>query len=140
MANQINYYYGTGRRKSSRARVFLTKGSGQITVNGRSFDDYFPQEGQRIRAKQPLRYLGAENEFDCFITVRGGGPSGQAGAILLGIARALTNHESQNEMTETLNWRSALKQAGYLTRDSRQVERKKVGKRKARRGTQYSKR
>lgn len=138
MAKTIRYYYGTGRRKEARARVFLSQGQGQISVNGQNLADYFEQEGLQRRLVKPLELVGAKNAFDCMITVRGSGPSGQVGAIIMGIARALVDYERQNN--EQRQMHSTLREAGYLTRDSREVERKKVGKRKARRGTQYSKR
>ena len=121
-----------GRRKTSMARVRLVPGTGAITVNKRSLDDYFPNNVLKMVIKQPLLASETAEKFDIHVTVAGGGPSGQAGAIRHGIARALINYD------ETL--RKPLRQAGFVTRDAREVERKKVGHRKARRGTQYSKR
>ncbi len=125
-------YYGTGRRKSSAARVFLRAGSGSINVNKKSLDDFFGRETSRMIVRQPLDVTENLERFDIVATVKGGGPNGQAGAIRLGIARALLEYD------ETL--RSDLRKAGLLTRDAREVERKKVGLRKARRATQFSKR
>ena len=125
-------YYGTGRRKSSAARVFMRPGSGEITVNNRPIDQFFGRETARMIVRQPLVLTDNNEKFDIQATVRGGGASGQAGAIRLGIARALLEHD------ETL--RSDLRKEGLLTRDAREVERKKVGLRKARRATQFSKR
>lgn len=124
--------YGTGRRKTATARVFLKAGSGAITVNNRSLDVYFARETARMIVRQPLELIESVNKFDFYITVAGGGMSGQAGAICHGITRALVQYD------ETL--KSALRQAGFVTRDSREVERKKVGLRKARKRPQYSKR
>jgi small subunit ribosomal protein S9 len=125
-------HYGTGRRKTSTARVYVTPGNGQIRVNDRSLDDYFGRETARMVVRQPLQVVEASDRFDVFVTVRGGGGSGQAGAIRHGIARALVQYD------ETL--RQPLRRAGFLTRDAREVERKKVGLRKARKRPQYSKR
>jgi small subunit ribosomal protein S9 len=125
-------HYGTGRRKTSTARVYVTPGKGQIRVNDRSLDDYFGRETARMVVRQPLEVVEAADRFDVFVTVRGGGGSGQAGAIRHGIARALVQYD------ETL--RQPLRRAGFLTRDAREVERKKVGLRKARKRPQYSKR
>lgn len=125
-------HYGTGRRKTSTARVYVTPGNGQIRVNDRSLDDYFGRETARMVVRQPLEVVEAADRFDVFVTVRGGGGSGQAGAIRHGIARALVQYD------ETL--RQPLRRAGFLTRDAREVERKKVGLRKARKRPQYSKR
>jgi small subunit ribosomal protein S9 len=124
--------YGTGRRKTATARVFLKTGSGAITVNGRSLDVYFARETARMIVRQPLELIDSVNNFDFFITVAGGGMSGQAGAIRHGITRALVEYD------ETL--KTSLRQAGFVTRDSREVERKKIGLRKARKRPQYSKR
>ena len=126
------YNYGTGRRKSSSARVFLSNGSGNITVNDRPLDEYFGRETARMVVRQPLELTETLDKVDANVTVKGGGGTGQAGAIRLGIARALL------EFDESL--RSDLHRAGYLTRDSRKVERKKVGLHKARKRPQYSKR
>ena len=130
MAQQ--HYYGTGRRKSSSARVFMKAGKGDITVNSRPLDEYFGRETARMIVRQPLETLEVSDKFDFNITVSGGGNSGQAGAIRHGIARALLKYDTEN--------RSELRKAGFLTRDAREVERKKVGLRKARRATQFSKR
>ncbi|MGH8671681.1 MAG: 30S ribosomal protein S9 [Burkholderiales bacterium] len=127
-----NYHYGTGRRKSSVARVFLKSGRGQIRVNDKPADDYFSRETGRMIIRQPLAVTGTESSFDIKITVRGGGESGQAGAVRHGITRALIEYDA------TL--KAALKKAGLVTRDAREVERKKVGLRKARRRKQFSKR
>ncbi len=124
--------YGTGRRKTSTARVFLGKGSGNITVNGKPLDEYFGRETSRMVVRQPLELLGVAEDYDIYVTVKGGGIGGQAGAIRHGITRALIDAD------ETL--KPALKEAGFVTRDSRQVERKKLGLRKARKRPQFSKR
>ncbi|AOY43328.1 MULTISPECIES: 30S ribosomal protein S9 [Psychrobacter] len=124
--------YGTGRRKTSTARVFLSKGTGSIVVNGKPLDEYFSRETSRMVVRQPLELLDSANQYDLYVTVAGGGISGQAGAIRHGITRALI------EADETL--KPALKAAGFVTRDSRQVERKKLGLRKARKRPQFSKR
>ena len=121
-----------GRRKTSKARVFLTKGSGNISVNQKELSDYFPREVAQMLVKQPLEKVDMLNGVDIKATVKGGGSFGQAGAVQLGIARALV------ELDEEL--KSTLKKEGYLTRDSRKVERKKVGLRKARKRPQFSKR
>ncbi|WP_252176279.1 30S ribosomal protein S9 [Endozoicomonas sp. 4G] len=128
----VTQYYGTGRRKSSTARVFLKSGSGSISVNGRSLDEYFGRETARMVVRQPLELTELLEKFDIKITVNGGGGSGQAGAIRHGITRALIQYD------ESL--RSPLRKAGYVTRDAREVERKKVGLRKARKRPQFSKR
>lgn len=125
-------YYGTGRRKSSSARVFLRAGTGNITVNGKALNEYFGRETASMVVRQPLNSVDMAEKFDINITVEGGGITGQSGAIRLGIARALLQYD------EAL--RSTLKTAGFLTRDARKVERKKVGLHKARRATQFSKR
>jgi small subunit ribosomal protein S9 len=130
MAAQQNY--GTGRRKSSTARVFLRKGTGNIVINGRAIDEFFGRETSRMIVRQPLELTNNTESFDVKVTVEGGGITGQAGAIRLGIARALI------EYNETL--KPELRKAGFVTRDAREVERKKVGLRKARRATQFSKR
>ncbi|CNH68771.1 30S ribosomal protein S9 [Yersinia sp. 2544 StPb PI] len=127
-----NQYYGTGRRKSSAARVFLKPGSGNIVINQRSIEEYFGRETGRMVVMQPLVLLDMVSKFDMYITVKGGGISGQAGAIRHGITRALMEYD------ETL--RPELRKAGFVTRDAREVERKKVGLRKARRRPQFSKR
>jgi len=125
-------YYGTGRRKSSTARVFLTKGSGQITINDRPLDEFFGRETARMIVRQPLEKVEMTDNFDIKATVVGGGISGQAGAIRLGLTRALIEYDEE--------LRKPLRKAGYVTRDAREVERKKVGLHKARKATQYSKR
>ncbi|RTE65207.1 30S ribosomal protein S9 [Amphritea opalescens] len=125
-------YYGTGRRKSSTARVFLRPGTGKITVNQRELDVYFGRETARMIVRQPLDLTGNTDKFDVYITVKGGGGFGQAGAIRHGITRALMVYD------ETL--RPELRAAGFVTRDAREVERKKVGLRKARKKPQFSKR
>lgn len=127
-----NYNYGTGRRKTSKARVFIKPGSGEITVNNRPLDEYFGRETSRMIVRQPLEVAEAVDRFDIKVTVCGGGPNGQAGAIRHGLTRALI------EFDETL--RRPLREAGFVTRDARMVERKKVGLRKARRRPQFSKR
>ena len=128
----ISQQYGTGRRKSSAARVFLRPGSGNITVNQRPLDQFFGRETARMIVRQPLELIAMTDKFDVTVTVAGGGITGQAGAIRLGIARALVEYD------EAL--KPALRKAGFMTRDAREVERKKVGLHKARRATQYSKR
>jgi small subunit ribosomal protein S9 len=125
-------YYSTGRRKTSTARVFLRKGSGSITVNNRPLDQYFGRETSRMVVRQPLETTKMSDSFDIMVTVRGGGMTGQAGAIRHGITRALMEYDSE--------LRPTLRRAGFVTRDARQVERKKVGLHKARRAPQYSKR
>ena len=125
-------YYGTGRRKASIARVFLRPGQGRILVNGKDFQEYFRGIFKGVQALEPLKTTGTAGRYDALITVKGGGPTGQADAIKLGVARALLEVDP--------NFRPALKQAGHLTRDARVVERKKYGLRKARRAPQYSKR
>ncbi len=125
-------FYGTGRRKTSTARVFITKGSGQITVNGRSIDEYFGRQVARMIVRQPLDRTENTESFDINATVKGGGSFGQAGAIRHGLTRALISYDEAN--------RATLRQAGYVTRDAREVERKKVGLRKARKKPQFSKR
>jgi len=132
-ANVVNQrHYGTGRRKTAAARVYIASGQGKITVNSRPLDSYFGRETARMIVRQPLEVADVADRVDIRVTVRGGGSSGQAGAIRHGIARALV------EQDETL--RQPLRQAGFLTRDAREVERKKVGLRKARKRPQYSKR
>ena len=125
-------YYGTGRRKSSTARVFLTRGTGTITVNDRPLDEFFGRETARMIVRQPLETLEMTDTFDINATVLGGGMSGQAGAIRLGLTRALMEYDGE--------LRKVLRKAGYVTRDAREVERKKVGLHKARRAVQFSKR
>jgi small subunit ribosomal protein S9 len=125
-------YYGTGRRKKSTARVFLRPGGGDIRVNGKTLPDYLPRETAQMIVRQPLEAVDLGERFDIHVNVDGGGPSGQAGAIRHGIARALVQYDP--------GLRPTLKRAGLLTRDARQVERKKIGLRKARRRPQFSKR
>jgi len=125
-------YYGTGRRKTSTARVFLTAGTGNITINERSIDTFFGREVARMIVRQPLELLEVGDKFDVNVRVSGGGSFGQAGAIRHGITRALIEYNEEN--------RSPLRKAGFVTRDAREVERKKVGLRKARKRPQYSKR
>ncbi|MFT4046445.1 MAG: 30S ribosomal protein S9 [Solimonas sp.] len=132
MAKNIEYKYGTGRRKTAAARVFLKPGSGAITINDKSVEDYFGRETSRMLVRQPLEVTDSVGRFDLKVTVAGGGPNGQAGAIRHGITRALIQYDEE--------FRAPLRAAGLVTRDAREVERKKVGLHKARRGTQYSKR
>ena len=132
MAATQQNHYGTGRRKTATARVYLKPGSGLITVNDRSLDQFFGRETGRMIVRQPLEAVKLVSKFDIAVTVGGGGITGQAGAIRHGITRALIEYD------ESL--RKPLRDAGFVTRDAREVERKKVGRRKARRGTQYSKR
>ena len=124
--------YGTGRRKTSTARVFLRQGSGEITINGKVLDHYFGRQTSRMVVRQPLELVQMSKKFDIVITVEGGGASGQAGAIRHGITRALLEFDE--------NLKPDLRRAGYVTRDAREVERKKVGLRKARKRPQFSKR
>jgi small subunit ribosomal protein S9 len=128
----IQQNYGTGRRKTSAARVFLRKGKGEIVVNGKSLEAFFGRETSCMIVRQPLQLTDNISKFDIMVTVAGGGITGQAGAIRLGIARALIEYD------ESL--KSPLRKAGFVTRDAREVERKKVGLHKARRATQFSKR
>ena len=125
-------YYGTGRRKSSAARVYMTKGNGTITINNRPIDEFFGRETACMIVRQPLEKVEMSDTFDIRATVAGGGISGQAGAIRLGITRALMEYDG--------DLRPTLRKAGFVTRDAREVERKKVGLHKARKATQYSKR
>lgn len=129
---QITFHRGTGRRKLSIARVRLMQGSGQIIINKRSFEEYFPSQITRNSVMMPLQVTSSANKFDIFVSVYGGGISGQAGAVTLGIARALVELDSNN--------RSELKRKGLLTRDPRMIERKKYGYKKARKKPQFSKR
>ncbi len=128
----MTQYYGTGRRKSAKARVFLSSGEGNIVVNNKPLDQYFGRETARMIVRQPLELVELNDKFDLHVTVRGGGGGGQAGAIRHGITRALIEYD------ETL--RPSLRKAGFVTRDARAVERKKVGLRKARKKPQFSKR
>ena len=132
MYNNENYFYGTGRRKSSVARVRLLPGSGNVTINGRSMDEYFGLETLRMLVRQPMELTGTMGKYDVIVNVVGGGVSGQAGAIRHGITRALI------ESDETL--KTVLKKAGFVTRDPRMKERKKYGLKAARRAPQFSKR
>lgn len=128
----LEQYYGTGRRKASVARVFLRPGQGRIVVNGKDFQEYFRGILVGVQALEPLKVTATTGRYDALITVKGGGPSGQADAIKLGVARALLRVDP--------NFRAKLKEGGHLSRDAREVERKKYGLRKARRAPQYSKR
>jgi small subunit ribosomal protein S9 len=125
-------YYGTGRRKTSTARVFMKPGNGSITVNDRPLDIFFGRKTAQMIVRQPLELMQLTDTFDVNVTVKGGGTTGQAGAIRHGLTRALMKYDE--------SMRAALRKAGFVTRDAREVERKKVGLRKARRATQYSKR
>jgi small subunit ribosomal protein S9 len=125
-------FYGTGRRKTSTARVFLKLGSGEITVNNRPLDRFFGRQTARMIVRQPLKVMDLNERFDVNVTVSGGGTTGQAGAIRHGLTRALMKYDE--------SFRQKLRKAGFVTRDAREVERKKVGLRKARRATQFSKR
>ena len=126
------HFYGTGRRKTSTARVYMKRGSGEIKVNNRPLDLFFGRQTACMIVRQPLELINMSDSFDITVTVKGGGTTGQAGAIRHGLTRALMQYD------ESL--RPALRKAGFVTRDAREVERKKVGLRKARRATQYSKR
>ncbi len=126
------HFYGTGRRKTSTARVFMKPGSGEITVNNRPLDEFFGRQTARMIVRQPLELTEMTKKFDISVTVSGGGTTGQAGAIRHGLTRALVQYDEA--------MRPALRKAGFVTRDAREVERKKVGLRKARKATQYSKR
>ena len=132
MPEGAEYHYGTGRRKTSTARVYLKPGSGRILVNRRPLDEYFGRETARMIVRQPIEVVELEDTLDVKVTVRGGGGSGQAGAIRHGIARALVDFNEE--------LRAPLRAAGFMTRDAREVERKKVGLHKARKRPQYSKR
>ena len=131
MSNMIQYY-GTGRRKTAAARVYLRPGKGNVEVNRKSFDDYFPNEALKMIIRQPLVITETADKFDIYVRVSGGGPTGQAGALRHGIARALVAYNPE--------LRPKLKDAGFLTRDSREVERKKCGQPGARKRFQFSKR
>jgi len=130
MSDQV--YYSTGRRKNSSARVYLKRGSGQITINNRTLEQYFGRETGQMMVRQPLELLEVVDQFDFNITVSGGGITGQAGAIRHGMTRALIEFDD--------SYRKPLRQAGFVTRDAREVERKKIGLHKARKRPQYSKR
>lgn len=157
MAETKQHYYGTGRRKSSVARVFLKPGKGDIKVNTRTLENYFTRPTLQMVVKQPLELLDVLSNFDLYITVKGGGASGQAGAVRHGITRALISYDEsttvpvadtkkvtaegeEGETTENLTYRQQLRRAGFVTRDARKVERKKVGLHKARKAVQFSKR
>ena len=128
----LEQYYGTGRRKNSTARVFVRPGEGKIVINGREIDKYFGRETARMVVRQPLTVVDREDSFDIHVTVKGGGNTGQAGAIRHGLTRALIMYDE--------SFREPLRKAGFVTRDARKVERKKVGLHKARKRPQYSKR
>jgi small subunit ribosomal protein S9 len=156
----VKQYYGTGRRKSCTARVFIRAGSGKMTINTKTVEEYFGRDTARMVVRQPVEAVGMVGKFDMYITVKGGGDMGQAGAIRHGITRALIqydeeftgklvaiegNSEAANDSTDStetgaMSFRRTLRKLGYVTRDSRKVERKKVGHRKARKKEQYSKR
>ena len=126
------HFYGTGRRKTSTARVFMKVGSGDIIINNRPLNKFFGRQTARMIVRQPLELMNLTDKFDIYVTVSGGGTNGQAGAIRHGVTRALLQYDE--------SFRVALRKAGFVTRDAREVERKKVGLRKARRATQFSKR
>lgn len=143
----VKQFIATGRRKESVARVFLRRGTGKITINGRSLDEYFDRGTSRMLVTQPLIAVDMANTFDVLITVKGGGSTGQAGAIRHGLSRALISYDeegvvagSASEEGAAVTFRKRLRSAGFVTRDPRSVERKKVGLRKARKRPQYSKR
>lgn len=142
MAKAIQQNYGTGRRKTAAARVFLRAGKGQIIVNNKPLDQYFGRETARMVVRQPLVALDVLERFDIHATVMGGGMSGQAGAIRHALTRALMEYDETGEgdSGSKVSWRRTLRKAGFVTRDPRVVERKKVGLHKARKATQYSKR
>lgn len=133
MAEQKDFYYGTGRRKKAIARVRLYPGSGKVEINKRSFESYFPVETLRVIVRQPMVATDTTDKFDVRVNVKGGGLSGQAGAVRHGIARALVDADEEQ-------YKATLKKAGFLTRDSRVKERKKYGLKKARKASQFSKR
>lgn len=146
-AKALKQNYGTGRRKEASARVFLRPGKGNILVNDASYEEYFCRKTAQMVVRQPLVEVGMLRKFDVLATVTGGGASGQAGAVCLGIARALVEYDEEDESgsgtdsgTREGSFRKLLRAAGLLTRDSREVESKKIGKPKARRGKQFSKR
>jgi len=138
----LKQYYGTGRRKTSTARVFLRPGKGQFTVNDRKMEEYFGRQTARMVVYQPMEAVDMMGKFDIYVTVKGGGSSGQAGAVRHGITRALIKYDEPDGVagTEDTSFRRILRKAGFVTRDAREVERKKIGLHKARKGTQYSKR
>lgn len=131
-ADKNGYYWGTGRRKTSVARVRLSKGNGAVTINGRTLQDYFPTPRQQAAVLGPLKLLGMEKLYDLNVSIRGGGLTGQAGALMMGLGRALLQAEPDKSIT--------LRDQGFLSRDPRMVERKKPGKPGARRSFQFSKR
>lgn len=138
---QVKQFYGTGRRKSSTARVFLRKGKGKMVINGRTIEEYFGRKTSRMVVMQPMDAVEMHDKFDAIITVAGGGPSGQAGAIRHGLTRALIDYDEEGSGEGgAQGFRKTLRQAGLVTRDAREVERKKVGLHGARRRPQYSKR
>jgi small subunit ribosomal protein S9 len=147
---EVEQYYGTGRRKSSTARVYIRPGKGEILVNNRTLDEYFGRETARMIVRQPLQAVEMEGKFDVYATVVGGGGSGQAGALRHGLTRALMAYDEDGvidsgdgddeEGEGRMTFRKVLRVKGYVTRDPRRVERKKVGLHKARKATQYSKR
>ena len=149
-ASKTKQNLGTGRRKTAKARVFLRSGQGNIMVNGKPLDDFFGRETARMVVRQPLVAINVLHQFDVYATVKGGGGSGQAGAIRHGITRALLQYEraengsddggDEGGASSNGPWYKTLRQAGFVTRDPRMVERKKVGRHKARKGTQFSKR
>jgi small subunit ribosomal protein S9 len=142
MATEQQRYYGTGRRKTSTARVYIKPGNGNIEVNKNTLDQYFGRKTSQMIVRQPLEVTNLLNNFDVTVTVVGGGINGQAGAIRHGIARALLQYERKSgaDTNAENSIRKLLRKAGYLTRDAREVERKKVGLHKARKATQFSKR
>ncbi len=142
MAAEKQHYYGTGRRKTSKARVYLRRGSGDITINKQALDKYFGRKTSQMIVRQPLEATSLLSQFDVVVRVDGGGINGQAGAIRLGIARALMQYEKAGGFDTNAEGsiRKLLRAAGLLTRDAREVERKKVGLKKARKATQFSKR
>ena len=133
-------YLGTGRRKSSVARVRLVPGTGKVIINGREFEDYIPSAATRLDIMQPLTLTETTNQYDVLVNVNGGGLTGQAGAIRLGITRALLAYDANSDQTRDDSYRKILKTAGFVTRDPRVKERKKPGLKKARRAPQFSKR
>jgi small subunit ribosomal protein S9 len=145
MAIAQQHHYGTGRRKTATARVFLKPGKGEIVINGKTLEDYFGRKTAHMIIRQPLNAVEKLNAFNIYVTVKGGGNSGQAGAVRHGIARALVEYDEEGTTGsdaggDATSFRRILRKTGLLTRDARKVERKKVGLHKARKGTQYSKR
>mgnify|MGYP000365567829 FL=1 len=137
---KIQQNLGVGRRKTATARVFLRPGKGQVVVNGKPLDEFFGRQTARMIVRQPLVAVDVVNKFDVYATVAGGGSSGQAGAIRHGITRALLEYDEDGAEQGGSGWRKTLRKAGFVTRDPRMVERKKVGRHGARKGTQFSKR